>query len=260
MRTLMLSLFLLLLAVGCSAKQAFFLRSESMTDGRVLVHSFKTESMSGAYLIGRFDRELPGLFPVELRIQAHRDIVIRPEAIRLQKGGVAMFALRPKDIWASYRMDSLDDYPFVFRMILDRPAFAIAPSPAWIHEQSMLDTASPQQRHIRYESMAKRVDNAFTATPIKRFETRVITLLFPLPVPDSKTPYNIVDESGQLPSVTFYYERLDTEPLYDAAIEEAVDAFLRERRRLYERDLRDLFDEHEQLHDHETLRSKEKIR
>lgn len=261
-RTLMLSLFLLLLllAVRCSAEQAFFLRSESMTDGRVLVHSFKTDSMSGAYLIGRFDRDLPGLFPVELRIQAHRDIVIRPEAIRLQKSGVAVPALRPKEIWASYRMNSLDDYPFVFRMILERPAFAIAPSPAWIHEQSMLDTASPQQRRIRYESMATRVDHAFTATPIKRFETRVITLLFPLPVPDHKTPYNIVDESKQLPSITFYFERHDTEPLYDAAKAQAVDTFLKERRRLYERDLRDLFDEHEQLHDHETLRSKEKGR
>lgn len=259
MRIVILSV-VLLLGLRCSAEQAFYLRSEAMTDGSVLVHSFKNDSMSGAYLIGRFDRQLPGLFPVELRIQAHRDIVIRPEAIRLQKSGVAVAALRPKEIWAAYRMQSLDDYPFVFRMILERPAFAIAPSPAWIHEQSMLDTASPQQRRIRYESMATRVDHAFTATPIKRFETRVITLLFPLPVPDPKTPYSIVDESKQLPSVTFYYERHDTEPLYDAVKAEAVDAFLKERRRLYERDLRDLFDEHEQLHDHETLRSKEKGR
>jgi hypothetical protein len=256
MRAVLLNVIFLTFIISCSAEKPFYLRSDSITDGHILIHNFKTEAVSGYYLIGRYDRELPGLFPVELQIQAHKDVIINPEAIILKKGNAALPALRPGEIWKSYRMHSLDDYPFVFRMVFERPALTIVPSPAWMQEHALSDTASPEQQRIRYENQAQQVDQEFTATTIRRYERRVITLLFPLPVPDHKTPYSIIDTSQKLPPVTFYFERHDTEPEYIAAKSEAVDRFLKERRRVYEQDLHDLFDEHEQLHDHAALKEK----
>lgn len=258
MRPALLSFLLILLFVpGCSSEQAFYLRSngEATTDGSILFREFKTERFSGYWLLGRYDADLPGLFPVELQIHAREEIVFRPGQIHMAKGDVSVPALRPKDVWRSYRVRN---YPLDFRLVLERPAFTLASLPDGIYERYREDTVSQEQRRQRYRSIAAGLDAAFTTTTVPRYETRIITLFFPLPVPDPYSPYRIIDRTGQLPSVTFYFERTyGLRPARDYKNDERVRKFLTERKRMLDRDLRDLLDEHEQLHEHEDLREKE---
>ncbi|MBW7858499.1 MAG: hypothetical protein H3C43_09455 [Leptonema sp. (in: Bacteria)] len=229
----------------------------SYTNGKTAILSFKSNRVTGYYIIGwqpnsNNNTTEIGLFSVQLYITGIQPSQIKMGKIRLSKLNQTEPALSPKNLFTEFRSHSMVDIPFEFRMILSRPALSLIRSPDWLTERQIPDTASINQKRQRLKYQIITLEPRFEVAKLEPYETKTATLFFRLPIADENNDYRLIDESNVIPTVSFRFVEVDSDEDDKLKTDKSqqVENLLQRFNQEFQQDLFDMIDEHKQLHQH----------